>query len=88
MLAFTRERVVARSRLAPYGGAIHLGWFQLTKEEFDSLRSHIATSNERGGRRYQPYMSLFGVGLCQGEGSGKVSSRDTLSRFAVQHWFF
>lgn len=30
--------------------------FQLTKEEFDSLRSQIATSNGRGGRRYRPYM--------------------------------
>lgn len=26
------------------------------KEEFDSLRSQIATSNGRGGRRYRPYM--------------------------------
>lgn len=30
--------------------------FQLTKEEFDTLRSQIATSNSRGGRRYRPYM--------------------------------
>ena len=30
--------------------------FQLTKEEFDTLRSQIATSNGRGGRRYRPYM--------------------------------
>ena len=30
--------------------------FQLTKEEFDALRSQIATSNGRGGRRYRPYM--------------------------------
>lgn len=30
--------------------------FQLTKEEFDSLRSQIATSDGRGGRRYRPYM--------------------------------
>jgi phage regulator Rha-like protein len=30
--------------------------FQLTKEEFDSLRSQIVTSNTgRGGRRYLPY---------------------------------
>lgn len=30
--------------------------FQLTKEEFDSLRSQTATSNGRGGRRHRPYM--------------------------------
>jgi len=31
--------------------------FQLTKEEFDHLRSQIATSNTtRGGRRYLPYV--------------------------------
>lgn len=30
--------------------------FQLTKEEFDTLRSQIATSDGRGGRRYRPYM--------------------------------
>jgi phage regulator Rha-like protein len=31
--------------------------FQLTKEEFDSLRYQFGTSNQnqRGGRRYQPY---------------------------------
>lgn len=30
--------------------------FQLTKEEFDALRSQIATSNDgRGGRRYAPF---------------------------------
>lgn len=28
--------------------------FQLTKQEFDHLRSHLVTSN-RGGRRYPPY---------------------------------
>ena len=30
--------------------------FQLTKDEYDSLRSQIVTSNKRGGRRYMPYM--------------------------------
>jgi hypothetical protein len=31
--------------------------FQLTKEEFDALRSHFVTSNEgRGGRRYLPFV--------------------------------
>ena len=29
--------------------------FQLTKEEYDALRSQNATSNGRGGRRYLPY---------------------------------
>jgi ORF6N domain len=28
--------------------------FQLTKKEFNSLRSQIATSNKRGGTRYMP----------------------------------
>ena len=30
--------------------------FQLTKEEYDALRSQNATSNGRGGRRYIPYV--------------------------------
>jgi hypothetical protein len=30
--------------------------FQLNKEEFDSLRSQIVTSNVKGGRRYMPYV--------------------------------
>jgi hypothetical protein len=29
--------------------------FQLTDEEFHSLRSQFVTSNRRGGRRYRPY---------------------------------
>ena len=29
--------------------------FQLSKDEFDSLRSQIVISMERGGRRYPPY---------------------------------
>ena len=29
--------------------------FQLTKEEFECLRSQFATSNKRGGQRYMPY---------------------------------
>lgn len=30
--------------------------FQLTREEFDNLRSQFATSSEYGGRRYLPYV--------------------------------
>ncbi len=30
--------------------------FQLTAEEYDSLRSQIGTSNKKGGRRYNPYV--------------------------------
>lgn len=30
--------------------------FQLTEEEFEPLRSQIATSKGRGGRRYAPYV--------------------------------
>ena len=29
--------------------------FELSKEEFESLRSQFATSNKRGGTRYMPY---------------------------------
>ena len=29
--------------------------FQLTKDEYDRLRSQLVTSNGRGGRRYRPY---------------------------------
>lgn len=29
--------------------------FELTKEEFESLRSQIATPNKRGGTRYMSY---------------------------------
>ena len=29
--------------------------FQLSKEEFDSLRFHFGTSSDWGGRRYRPY---------------------------------
>ena len=33
--------------------------FQLTEQEFESLRSQIATSNkQRGGRRYFPYVFI------------------------------
>ena len=30
--------------------------FQLTKEEYDSLRSQFVISNGRGGRKYKPYV--------------------------------
>ena len=30
--------------------------FQITKEEYDSLRSQFVTSNGKGGRRYMPYV--------------------------------
>lgn len=29
--------------------------FELTKSEFDNLRSQFATSNKRGGTRYMPF---------------------------------
>ena len=35
----------------------YLSCFQLTKDEYDNLRSQIATSSEEyGGRRYLPYV--------------------------------
>jgi gas vesicle protein len=41
--------------------------FQLTKEEFASLRSQIATSNKRGGIRYMPFaFTEQGVGMLSG----------------------
>lgn len=41
--------------------------FQLTKEEFDSLRLQIATSNRRGGNRYLPYaFTEQGVAMLSG----------------------
>lgn len=41
--------------------------FQLTKQEFDSLRSQIATSNKRGGTRYMPFaFTEQGVGMLSG----------------------
>jgi len=40
--------------------------FQLTKEEYNSLRCHFGTSNRRGGdRRALPYaFTQQGIGLC------------------------
>jgi hypothetical protein len=38
---------------------------QLTKEEFDSLRSQIVISKGKGGRRYLPYaFTEQGVAIC------------------------
>src|SRR2546430_11079644 len=36
--------------------------FQLSKEEFDQLRSQIVTSSLHGGRRYRPY-AFIGQGV-------------------------
>ena len=48
--------------------------FQLTKNEFDSLRSQIATSNKRGGTRYMPFaFNEQGIGMLSGVlNSGKA----------------
>ncbi len=41
--------------------------FQLTKEEFNNLRSQIVTSSEWGGRRYPPYaFTEQGVAMLSG----------------------
>jgi hypothetical protein len=38
--------------------------FQLTKEEFDSLRSHSMNVSQRGGRRYPPFaFTAHGVAM-------------------------
>ncbi|MEO6328945.1 MAG: ORF6N domain-containing protein [Ginsengibacter sp.] len=41
--------------------------FQLTKDEFESLRTQFATSNQRGGRRYLPFaFTEQGVAMLSG----------------------
>jgi len=41
--------------------------FQLSKEEFESLRSHFVTSNRRGGTRYMPFaFTEQGVAMLSG----------------------
>ena len=41
--------------------------FQLTKEEFESLRSQFVTSNKRGGTRYMPFaFTEQGVAMLSG----------------------
>lgn len=40
---------ISRNRMGSFTG-------NLTKAEFDALRSQIATSNGKGGRRYRPYI--------------------------------
>lgn len=41
--------------------------FQLTKNEYESLRFHFGTSKERGGRRYLPYVfTEQGVAMLSG----------------------
>lgn len=42
-----------KRNIARFPDAFH---FQLTDEEYEDLRSHIVTSNGRGGRRYLPYV--------------------------------
>lgn len=42
-----------KRNIARFPSAFH---FQLTNEEFESLRSQIVTSNGSGGRRYLPYV--------------------------------
>ena len=43
--------------------------FQLTQDEFDSLRSQIVISKGKGGRRYLPYaFTEQGVGLLKSSG--------------------
>ena len=53
--------------------------FQLTKEEFDTLRSQIATSNGRGGRRYRPYMfTEQGIAMLSGVLRSDVADRKSV----------
>lgn len=41
--------------------------FQLTEQEYESLRCHFGTSKERGGRRYLPYVfTEQGVAMLSG----------------------
>lgn len=49
--------------------------FELSKEEFESLRSQFATSNKRGGTRYMPFaFTEQGVAML----SSVLNSEDTL----------
>ena len=50
--------------------------FQLTKDEFESLRSQNATSNGRGGRRYLPYaFTEQGIAMLSGILRSEVAIR-------------
>lgn len=48
--------------------------FQLTKEEYVSLRSQFVTSNGKGGRRYLPHMfTEQGIGMLSSVLKSKVA---------------
>ncbi|MGD0819547.1 MAG: ORF6N domain-containing protein [Desulfomonilia bacterium] len=50
--------------------------FQLSREEFENLRSQIVTLN-RGGRRYLPY-AFTEQGLMQGEQADEIRGHHCL----------
>ena len=66
--------------------------FQLTKKEVNALRSQIATSNGRGGRRYRPYMfTEQGIAMLSGvlrsDVAVKVSIRIEMRHFIASNAF-
>ncbi len=60
------------------------------EEEFDSLRSQIATSNGRGGRRYRPYMfTEQGIAMHRGSGGcGRFVEADKQVVQDLIYYFF
>ena len=54
--------------------------FILTKDEFESLRSQIVTSNKRGGARYMPYaFTELGIAMLSSVLSSKIAIQANLN---------
>ena len=54
--------------------------FILTKDEFESLRSQIVTSNKRGGARYMPYaFTELGIAMLSSVLSSEIAIQATLN---------
>ena len=59
--------------------------FQLNKEEWDSLRSHFATSSKmHGGRRYMPYV-FNEHGALQAANVLNSEKADAMSVYIISH---
>ena len=54
--------------------------FQLTDEEYNNLRFQTGTSNERGGRRYNPYVfTEQGVAMLSSVLHSEIAARNEYS---------
>ena len=54
--------------------------FMLTKDEFESLRSQIVTSNKRGGARYMPYaFTELGIAMLSSVLSSEIAIQANLN---------